>query len=906
MENHKNHSIYRKDNIVTIMSNRFHECLEISLPTFKLNYTNIKKDYGEKIMDCYGVIGIIDLINASFLIVITEEELSFLLFKREIFKIKNVEFILLSAENKNGEIISDYYNMGPNKEESEENKNICDELKKFFSNGFYFSNKYDLANSFSSHNQIILSKSSESNNAVIDYDQIAEGNRNFLANWKLINKLILPDEKNNLRVFASCCIYGNIETFSFDKQGDGEETEKIQIIIISRRNLMNYGLFNFKKGLNKKGFNSNLVETEVIMIYNNNEIYSHVYISSYLPIFFRNKSSYTQNNIIKAFHIYFQELINEYNFLAMMGISEGETDKKYFHILKNFILVNKFQKEKKLKYFYINALRKSVKNILKESIESGSNILEILGFSHNNNSLKYKDDFSQIGTFYLIGLNEEMIHNNEFYLTYKILSFIYKNISKSSKKITKEEKFMEGLKLLFQKRKEKLIFQYNPKIDINSIEKKQRMLELVFGKISKNIKDIKKDFHILREDFSQRNEIKIFIGSWNVGSTNIIKYSQINLDSWLLTKDQTIIPNIYVIGLQEVVELNAGNIMLNLEDREKILVDWAVKIENSIQKRGNYKKLIVMNLVGINLYCYVLEKDFDNINNLTKKYVKTGFGGAGNKGSCCINFNYNSSSISIACSHLAAGEKKNKQRLKEISDVLSQNLSTFIKPDEINILIEENDINPENKNEIEINNESSDNNTINLNHGTFKDSDIWFLFGDLNFRIDMDYEEFSEFIKNGQNWKKLLEYDQFNKNLKASIEFMEIINEDPIVHPPSYKYKIFSDQYDYDSKDKNEEEGNNANLSGKKRNPSWCDRIFYKKNCFVTKDERKVIKSLGCYNCVFNENFQTSDHRPVFNIFDVIVFKDDEEKKKRFEKEVNFNNKLNIKSSYFQKKIFAD
>ena len=72
-----------------------------------------------------------------------------------------------------------------------------------------------------------------------------------------------------------------------------------------------------------------------------------------------------------------------------------------------------------------------------------------------------------------------------------------------------------------------------------------------------------------------------------------------------------------------------------------------------------------MNLVGINLYCYVLEKDFDNINNLTKKYVKTGFGGAGNKGSCCINFNYFSSSISIACSHLAAGEKKNKQRLKE-------------------------------------------------------------------------------------------------------------------------------------------------------------------------------------------------------------------------------------------------
>ena len=124
------------------------------------------------------------------------------------------------------------------------------------------------------------------------------------------------------------------------------------------------------------------------------------------------------------------------------------------------------------------------------------------------------------------------------------------------------------------------------------------------------------------------------------------------------------------------------------------------------------------------------------------------------------------------------------------------------------------------------------------------------------------------------------------------------------MHPPTYKYMLFSDLYDYDSKDKNEEEGT-SNMSGKKRNPSWCDRIFFKKNCFITKDERKVVKSYGCYNSVLDESFQSSDHRPIFNIFNCVVFKDDEEKMKKVEKEVNFNNKLNIKSSYFQKKIFA-
>ena len=180
-----NHSIYKRDNIITIMSNRFHECLEIELPTFNLKYTNEKKSYGQKILDCYGIIGIIDVINASYIVCITEVELSLVLFKKEIYKIKNVEFIscVTDVQIGGGEDISDYFNQNPTKEEMEENKNILSELRKIFSKGFYFSNKYDLANSFSSHNQVILSKSNESSNVVIDYDHIIDGNRNFLAFW---------------------------------------------------------------------------------------------------------------------------------------------------------------------------------------------------------------------------------------------------------------------------------------------------------------------------------------------------------------------------------------------------------------------------------------------------------------------------------------------------------------------------------------------------------------------------------------------------------------------------------------------------------------------------------------------------------------------------------------------------
>jgi hypothetical protein len=620
-----------------------------------------------------------------------------------------------------------------------------------------------------------------------------------------------------------------------------------------------------------------------------------------LPIFFKNKPSYTESVTNKAFNIYFQTLIEEYNLLLAIGLEDEENNKKYFDIFQKFLMKNNSEFEKNIRYLCIDSNEKTIKDILKELKQKGSNIFEILSFSHNNNLLNCKNDFAQVGAIYLLGINEKVIFNNEYYLIQKVISNIYKKVSKSNIKILKDVNFVLELTKILEKRSIELFTQYRPNLDIESIEKKQRMLDILFGKIEK---DLKQDFIYLREEFSTKEKIKIFIGSWNAGSTNLSKFPNLSLDSWLIPKND-IIPNIYIIGFQEVVELNAGNIVLKLEDREKVLEAWSKKIENSLYKVGKYRKLIEMNLVGINIYGYCLEKDYENISNLTKRYVKTGFGGAGNKGSCCINFNYFSTSISVACSHLAAGEKKNKQRLKEISEVLRQKLSHFVKPDVMNTSLDEDS--PENKNDNE--NENDDGHSI-----LFKDSDVWFLFGDLNFRIDMEYEEFSEFIKDGQNWEKLLENDQFNKNQKASIEFKEIIDEDPIRHPPSYKYILGTDSYDYDSKEKNEDEPNsnpnsnsnpnNTNLSGKKRNPSWCDRIFYKKNTYITKDEKKIIESLGYYNCVFDKSFQTSDHRPIFNIFEITVFKDDEEKKKKIEKEVEINNKLKISSKYLQTNIF--
>jgi hypothetical protein len=238
-----------------------------------------------------------------------------------------------------------------------------------------------------------------------------------------------------------------------------------------------------------------------------------------------------------------------------------------------------------------------------------------------------------------------------------------------------------------------------------------------------------------------------------------------------------------------------------------------------------------------------------------------------------------------------------EEKLKNL-DIINQNLEDVM-PSE-----EDNKINTTNTQRF-----PSDDANINFNTNDdstlFKDSDIWIFFGDLNFRVDMDYEEFSQYFKKGSSWNNLLDYDQFNKFKLASIDSMEYIQEDEIKFPPTYKYIIDSNEYDYTPENVGSFNQNNENLkkSGKRRNPSWCDRIFYKKNAYVFKDGRKMINGLE-YNNVMNENFQSSDHRPIYHIFDAIIFKENEEKKSKIERELISNENMGISNKYMKRKDY--
>ena len=958
-----NFSIYSQDAFLIIKNNKSINikgyCLQISIADLSLKIIEEKEQLGKKILDCMGIIGIVILEEETYLIAITKALLVCTIAKKEIYKVIETNFIKLNEDEdeKSEGSNDDYY--------SNNDLEIISQLKEKFKNGFYFSNGYDLANSLTSQNQIKNFFTKEKK-LISDYDYIAEGNKNFLANFKLTSQILSLQAKQSLKFFFSNCIYGNIEAFIYEK-------ENIQIILISRRYLWNYGIFNYRRGLSKYGGNSNQIETEIILIHDNKDIYSNIYLSSYLPIYFKNKKYVEMNVANKAFIKYFKTLTDEYNFLFLFAIKNDDKDDKYITKFKTMLRQNMKSIENRWKYYFINAKeKKTIKNTIEKMPKS---IVDYIGYTLLKDNILVDPNKVQTGIISFLSMDNKTLNQNQLNLIYLILynmlsdlssqekltNFLEKDINldlyDEDKKTEKEQVesneqsepkndneetlnneikdsdlFINQLKSMLKNRDKELTSQYYTNYGFDLNKKYQRVYEILFGKNTKFL-PFKSNLNDHREEFSDIEKIKLYVATWNTSSTEPSKISQLNLDSLLIPKDPKIVPDMYFVGFQEVVKLNATNIIITGEEKlQQILNEWDKKVFESLQKIGKYKKLVVMNLVGINFFSYILEDKFDKVKNISRKIVKTGFGGTtGNKGSCVINFDYENTSFSISCSHLVAN-KKNK-RLKELEYILNLKLNTFYNPEKLKdkstdqidsisqsleeiMSPEEDTIKTTHSNSIALTQSNILNNSslqkpdvtpANNDSLLFKDTDVWILFGDLNFRIDMEYEEFSDFIKKGNSWDKLLDYDQFVKYQLASLSSMTNIQEDLIKFAPTYKYIINSDEFDYTPENKvqiqNQKENENLHKSGKKRNPSWCDRIFYKKNSYMTKSGQKIITGLE-YNNVMDKNFQSSDHRPVYEIFEVIIFKENPEKKELIEKEIISNENLGISNKYMKKKIY--
>jgi hypothetical protein len=282
---------------------------------------------------------------------------------------------------------------------------------------------------------------------------------------------------------------------------------------------------------------------------------------------------------------------------------------------------------------------------------------------------------------------------------------------------------------------------------------------------------------------------------------------------WLLPNKDMKTPDIYIIGLQEIVSLNAKNIVLSSNSSK---VDfWKYLIIRNLGEIDKYVLLKSLDLVGIYLCVFIKESLKENVRNIDSLIVKSGLlGTMGNKGSCMMRFNYLDTSIAISCNHLAAGASQVSARISELTDILTKTFNT--------------------KKEVK-----------------FREHDIQFIFGDLNFRIDLDMNTCLQMI-NANNLQALSIYDQLSKAKSVSSSLIDL-DEGNLNFPPTYKYIVGTSIYD----------------EKKKRVPSWCDRILFKRSEKITVED---------YNRV---DYTHSDHKPIYGLYKITATKIDEELKKK-------------------------
>ncbi|XP_010002973.1 PREDICTED: synaptojanin-1 isoform X1 [Chaetura pelagica] len=359
--------------------------------------------------------------------------------------------------------------------------------------------------------------------------------------------------------------------------------------------------------------------------------------------------------------------------------------------------------------------------------------------------------------------------------------------------------------------------------------------------------------------YAKPKKIRVCVGTWNVNGGKqfrSIAFRNQTLTDWLLDapklagihefQDRKSKPvDIFAIGFEEMVELNAGNIVNASTTNQKL---WAAELQKTISRDNKYVLLASEQLVGVCLFVFIRPQHAPFIRDVAVDTVKTGMGGAtGNKGAVAIRMLFHTSSLCFVCSHFAAGQSQVKERNEdfvEIARKLSFPMGRML-----------------------------------FSH------DYIFWCGDFNYRIDIPNEEVKELIRQ-QNWDALIAGDQLI-NQKNSGQIFRGFLEGKINFAPTYKYDLFSDDYD---------------TSEKCRTPAWTDRILWRRRKWPFD---RSAEDLDLLNASFHDDshvsytwnpgtllhygraeLKTSDHRPVVALIDIDIFEIEAEERQKVYKEV--------------------
>ncbi|KAL3526469.1 hypothetical protein ACH5RR_011125 [Cinchona calisaya] len=366
------------------------------------------------------------------------------------------------------------------------------------------------------------------------------------------------------------------------------------------------------------------------------------------------------------------------------------------------------------------------------------------------------------------------------------------------------------------------------------------------------------------------NELRVFVGTWNVAGRSPVDSLAVDLDEWLNLKETGHTADIYVLGFQEIVPLKPQTIIAREKATEA--TNWNVLIgkflngkygcpwltpvinpinsddykyseipesesgtlfgsQSSTQMRkprsqtaesyrcSRYNLVASKKMVGVFMSVWIRRELLNTygISHVKVCSVACGIMGyLGNKGSVSVSMSIGGTNFCFIAAHLASGEKKGDEgkRNYQVSEIFRRTTFPRLPRD--------------------------GSYTVPL---TILGHDRIFWFGDLNYRLYLEDNLARELIRK-QDWSALKKFDQLQKELEDGV--FQGWKEGSLEFPPTYKYS---------STNGNRYSGGLPSRAGEKqRTPAWCDRILW---------YGKGVKQLS----YFRSESKFSDHRPVSAIF---------------------------------------
>eukprot|EP00457_Paulinella_chromatophora_P003366 gb/GEZN01003373.1/.p1 GENE.gb/GEZN01003373.1/~~gb/GEZN01003373.1/.p1 ORF type:complete len:709 (+),score=65.39 gb/GEZN01003373.1/:48-2174(+) len=321
---------------------------------------------------------------------------------------------------------------------------------------------------------------------------------------------------------------------------------------------------------------------------------------------------------------------------------------------------------------------------------------------------------------------------------------------------------------------------------------------------------IHKQLALRKQEFCDKQKLTIRICSWNVNAKK--PHKEKDLSPWVGDGNA----DIYVFGFQEIVDLNAGNMILD----HNASAPWEARIQKLLHKQHKHHKIATVNLVGLSIIVYVKGALLQYITDVQSDSIGVGIlGVGGNKGATVVRFELWNSKLCFINTHLAAHQNHVKQRNRDYREITRR--LRFV--------------------------DAEGGKTVRC-----WDHDALFWLGDLNYRLNFASVMHVDDRIHLKDWPHLLSHDQLTverENKRAFAGF----KEGEVTFPPTYKYQSGTNDYE-------------RRPEKKIRMPAWTDRIQW-----IGSNVEQLSYTRA--------ELLISDHKPVCSDFSYLAMREDLEKK---------------------------